>query len=113
MLSVQPPHDPHIAPQEYLEHYNPDEIILRPNVPDISRITTSARTDLAGYYAQIENLDFNVGRILRMLANMNLDRTTHVMFFSDHGDMHGSHGYVRKSSPWEEAQIGGHGTARG
>ena len=28
---------------------------------------------------------------------------THVMYFSDHGDMHGSHGQFRKMTPYEEA----------
>jgi arylsulfatase A-like enzyme len=103
VLSVQPPHDPHIAPPDDLARHTPDEIVLRPNVPDIPRITGSARRDLAGYYAQIENLDRNVGRVLMALEEMALTQNTHVLFFSDHGDMHGSHGYVRKSSPWEEA----------
>ncbi len=103
VLSVQPPHDPHVAPPAFAEKYNPEAIVLRPNVPDIPRITERARRDLAGYYAQIENLDWNVGRVLETLRTLGLDQTTHVFFFSDHGDMHGSHGYVRKSSPWEEA----------
>ena len=72
-------------------------------MPDIPRITEPARRELAGYYAQIENLDWNVGRVLDALRELGLDENTHVLFFSDHGDMHGSHGYVRKSSPWEEA----------
>jgi arylsulfatase A-like enzyme len=103
VLSVQPPHDPHVAPPEFAEKYDPERIVLRPNVPDIPRITGRARRDLAGYYAQIENLDWNVGRVLETLRELGLDENTHVLFFSDHGDMHGSHGYVRKSSPWEEA----------
>ena len=28
---------------------------------------------------------------------------THIIFFSDHGDMHGSQGQFLKTSPWEEA----------
>ena len=103
VLSVQPPHDPHVAPPAFAEKYDPARIVLRPNVPDIPRITARARRDLAGYYAQIENLDWNVGRVLAALRELDLDGHTHVLFFSDHGDMHGSHGYVRKSSPWEEA----------
>jgi arylsulfatase A-like enzyme len=102
-LSVQPPHDPHVAPPEYADRHRPEEIVLRPNVPDIPRITERARRDLAGYYAQVENLDWNLGRVMDALHELGLDQTTHVVFFSDHGDMHGSHGYVRKSSPWEEA----------
>ncbi|MDP6116961.1 MAG: sulfatase [Planctomycetota bacterium] len=103
VLSVQPPHDPHVAPPEYEERYDPDALELRPNVPDIPRITERTRKDLAGYYAQIENLDWNVGRVFESLKANGLDEDTHVAFFSDHGDMHGSHGYIRKSSPWEES----------
>ncbi|MEM7532044.1 MAG: sulfatase [Chloroflexota bacterium] len=103
ILSVQPPHDPHVAPPDYEERFDPATIKLRPNVPDIPRITERARRDLAGYYAQIENLDWNVGRVMETLRTQGIDDNTHVIFFSDHGDMLGSHGYWRKSSPWEEA----------
>lgn len=102
-LSVQPPHDPHVAPAEFAERHRPENIRLRPNVPPVERIEKAARESLCGYYAQVENLDWNVGRIMNALRRLGLDSSTHVMFFSDHGDMHGSHGYVRKSSPWEEA----------
>lgn len=103
VLSVQPPHDPHVAPPEYMERYSPESLTLRPNVPQIARIVERARGDLAGYYAQIENLDYNVGRVFRHLKKQGLSKNTWVFYFSDHGDMHGSHGYFRKSSPWEEA----------
>jgi arylsulfatase A-like enzyme len=103
VLSVQPPHNPHVAPPAFESRHDPESILLRPNVPDIPRITERAREELAGYYAQIENLDWNVGRVFDTLQALGLDENTHVFFFSDHGDMHGSHGYVRKSSPWEEA----------
>ena len=92
-----------MAPPEYAARHDPDDVVLRPNVPDIPRITERARRDLAGYYAQVENLDWNVGRVLATLQELGLDEDTHVVFFTDHGDMHGSHGYVRKTSPWEEA----------
>jgi arylsulfatase A-like enzyme len=103
VLSVQPPHNPHVAPPEYMRRHDPGQVVLRPNVPDIPRIREQARAELAGYYAQIENLDWNVGRVMAALRELGLEDTTHVVFFSDHGDMHGSHGYVRTSSPWEES----------
>ena len=103
VLSVQPPHNPHVAPPEYARRHDPGHVILRPNVPAVPRISEQARAELAGYYAQIENLDWNVGRVMAALRDLGLEGTTHVVFFSDHGDMHGSHGYIRKSSPWEEA----------
>lgn len=103
VLSVQPPHDPYVAPPETMGGYDPEDITLRPNVPPIERLQQAAKKDLAGYYAQIENLDMNVGRILDYLEETGLSENTWVFFFSDHGDMHYSHGYRRKSSPWEEA----------
>lgn len=103
VLSVQPPHNPHIAPEETMRNYSAEEIELRPNVPPVDRVRKAAREELAGYYAQIENLDNNVGRVLDYLEKSGRRENTHVIFFSDHGDMHGSHGYLRKSSPWEES----------
>ncbi len=103
VLSVQPPHDPYIAPGEFRKTHNGEHIELRPNVPPVSHIVTRARKELAGYYAMIENLDYNIGRIQKSLYDNNLAFETHILFFSDHGDMHGSHGQFRKTSPYEEA----------
>ena len=103
VLSVQPPHNPYVAPAEFLAKHNPAQIELRPNVPEIDPVQARARRELAGMYAMIENLDWNVGRIMNALKANSLDRDTFVIFFSDHGDMHGSHGQFLKTSPWEES----------
>jgi len=103
VLSVQPPHSPYKAPAEWMARHRPEDVVLRPNVPGLSRIQKRARRDLAGYYAMIENLDWNVGRILERLAATGLDEDTYVVFFSDHGDMHGSQGRIWKCVPWEES----------
>lgn len=113
VLSVQPPHDPYAAPESWMGRHSPATLALRPNVPAIPRIEEHARRELAGYYAMIENLDWNLGRIRAALAANGLAHNTHIIFFSDHGDMHGSHGQLRKTSPWEESIrvpfiIGGH-----
>ncbi len=102
-LSVQPPHDPCVAPAEFMGHHNAGGIEFRPNVPEIPRVRERAARELAGYYAMIENLDWNVGRVNEALTAAGLDLDTHVIFFSDHGDLHGSHGQFRKTSPWEES----------
>lgn len=103
VLSVQPPHTPNVAPAEDMARHTPGTVTLRPNVPPVPRVEELARRELAGYHAQIENLDHNVGRVLRRLReNDQLDDTL-VVFFSDHGDCMGSHGYREKSSPWEES----------
>jgi len=102
-LSVQPPHNPYLAPAEYMARHNPASTSLRPNVPPIARIREQAQRDLAGAYAMIENLDWNVGRVTRALDEAGLSDDTNIVFFSDHGDMHGSHGQFKKTSPWEES----------
>ena len=102
-LSVQPPHNPYVAPKQYLDRYHADQLQLRPNVPPITKVLATARRDLAGYYAMLENWDDNVGRIRQALSDAGLSLNTHIMLFSDHGDMHGSHGMYRKAKPFEES----------
>ncbi len=103
VMSVQPPHSPYKAPEEYMARHTPEDVVLRPNVPDIDEVKKWARRDLAGYYAMIENLDVNVGRVLAALEKAGMLDDTYIVFFSDHGDMHGSHGRILKCVPWEES----------
>jgi len=103
VLSVQPPHDPYIAPPEFHRDRNPASIQLRPNVPEVPWVRDRFRHDLCGYYAMVENLDWNVGRLRAALRRMDLDRETILIFFSDHGDCLGAHAQQQKSSPWEES----------
>jgi len=103
VLSVQPPHDPYIAPPEFMQKHRAAEIKLRENVPNIKRITDIARVELAGYYAMIENLDWNIGRIIENLLENELLFDTHIIYFSDHGDMHGSQGQFKKTNPYQES----------
>lgn len=103
ILSVQPPHNPYLAPAKYHRRYQPQKLQLRPNVAHNSIVENTVRHDLAGMYAMIENLDDNVGRIWNCLHENGLDRDTWIFFFSDHGDMHGSHGQFKKTAPWQES----------
>jgi arylsulfatase A-like enzyme len=103
VMSVQPPHSPYVAPEEWMAKHRPDDIQLRPNVSNVKRIMEEARRDLAGYYAMIENLDWNVGRIVDALKKAGLHDDTYIVFFSDHGDMHGSQARILKCVPWEES----------
>ena len=106
VLSVQPPHGPNFTPTNPVygaPRLHPATLQLRRNVPDVPWIRERTRLGLAGYYAMVENLDYNIGRIRSALTEMGVDRDTYVIFFSDHGDMMGSHGQFGKSSPWEES----------
>ncbi|SBW02092.1 Sulfatase [uncultured Eubacteriales bacterium] len=103
VLSVFPPHNPYLAPERFAEGLTPESIRLRPNVPPVPWVEQQARRELAGYYAMVRNLDWNVGRIVDALDTLRLADDTYIVFFSDHGDMHGSHGWFRKTNPYEES----------
>ena len=54
-----PPHDPYVAPDEYLRKYNPDALTLRANWKDGPRVPD--KKDLAAYYAAITAVDHQIG----------------------------------------------------
>lgn len=101
--SVQPPHDPYVAPPEYRQRWSAGNIQFRPNVPLAPSIRERAALEMAGYYAMVENLDHNLNRVMQALQAEGLAFNTHLMFFSDHGDMLGSQGQFRKMTPHEES----------
>lgn len=103
VMSVQPPHSPYVAPEEFLARHKAEDVRLRPNVPPVPRIMEKARRSLAGYYAMIENLDWNIGRIAEALKKTGQLKDTYIVFFSDHGDMHESQARILKCVPWEES----------
>ena len=119
VLSVQPPHSPMVPPTNppyasTVPHQS--AIQFRPNVPAARQLREEAADAHVGYYGMIENLDYNVGRILTALKALGIDRETYVVYFSDHGDMLASHGISGNSLPWEECiripfivgMVGGH-----
>ncbi|MFR8706504.1 MAG: sulfatase-like hydrolase/transferase [Subdoligranulum sp.] len=103
VLSVFPPHNPYLAPEQFAEGLCAENIKLRSNVPNVPWVKQQAQRELAGYYAMVRNLDWNVGRLVQALDKLNLADDTYIVFFSDHGDMHGSHGWFRKTNPYEES----------
>ena len=108
-LSVEAPHhgigrdgrDGQPAPPEYEARFTPATVELRGNVPP--HLEPQGRTKLAGYYAMIANLDHNVGRVLDWLEESGLAESTLVAFFSDHGELGGSHGHFGKYRPYDES----------
>lgn len=102
VLSWGPPHNPYeTAPQAYRDLYDPQEIALRPNVPE--DMADEAREWLAGYYAHCSAIDKSVGDILSTLDELKLADDTVLVFASDHGDMLGSQGMTRKQKPYDES----------
>jgi arylsulfatase A-like enzyme len=86
-----------------MRRFTPAGLEMRRNVAAVKACEEEARRELAGYYAMIENWDWNVGRVRQALDEAGLAFNTHLVFFSDHGDMHGSHGMFRKTNPYEES----------
>lgn len=108
LLGFSPPHDPYIAPPEYMAKYPPSEIVLRPNfVKGTMRGGRHPKEigpdDIAGYYAAIECIDDQIGRLSAALDELGLADNTLFIFTSDHGDMLGSNGYILKRKPYEES----------
>lgn len=102
MLSWGTPHAPyHTAPERYRALYEPDTLLLAPNVPD--SLQDQVRRDLAGYYAHATALDDQVGKIRAALAEAGIQDQTLILFTSDHGDLLGAHGAYKKQQPYEES----------
>ncbi|MFA4944527.1 MAG: sulfatase-like hydrolase/transferase [Lentisphaeria bacterium] len=57
----------------------------------------------AAYYAMVELLDRNVGRLVDALKRNGLWEDTVVVYFSDHGEMLGQHGRWHKEAFYEDA----------
>ncbi|MGH2354331.1 MAG: sulfatase family protein [Chloroflexota bacterium] len=92
------PHSPWVAPQEFLDLYDPATLRLPAFPPDVD--TTRPGTDYSdemlrkarhGYYAMVSEVDHHVGRIMAYLDELDLARDTIVVFTSDHGDWLGEH----------------------
>ncbi|MBL9204885.1 MAG: sulfatase-like hydrolase/transferase [Opitutaceae bacterium] len=98
VVSLEAPHPPYAAPAAGVKAPAPDSLVLRDNVPRGGELETRVRSELSGYYAQIEATD---RAITRLLETLRWD--TIVVFTSVHGDMHGAHGLLRKGWPHEES----------
>lgn len=104
VLSWGSPHAPYqTAPEKYRKMYNPDEITVRPNVPE--NLQDSARHLLAGYYAHCTALDDAMGKLVATLEDEGLAENTILLFTSDHGDMLLSRGVLKKQRPWDESLL--------
>ncbi len=102
-----PPHNPYVAPPEYMNMYHPDMLTMRANwsgpVQRARGQDLGSRSDIAGYYAAITFIDDEVGRIVAALKETGRLENTVIFITSDHGDMLGSHGTVLKRKPWAES----------
>jgi arylsulfatase A-like enzyme len=119
VLSVEPPHFPLIAPKDLERKWKKKDLKLPPNFlfqdkyppPGLkinAKSTMERRTSLKNlkkYYAMVENLELNVGRMLDFLEKTGLKKDTIIIFLSDHGEMGGTHcvSNIIKDHPYEES----------
>lgn len=104
VISVEPPHEPFVAPDTLEHEWRSREITLPPNF-DVSDPAERERIIRMrkNYNAMVENLDSNVGRLEGFLERSGLSKNTVVVFLSDHGELGGAHGLENKQWPYEES----------
>ncbi len=115
------PHYPHVAPVQYFRLYPfrkmnlplvppndwndmPTLAISRSNSANfgIDRYPDNQKRMWTGYLATVTYMDHQVGRILDELADLKLEKTTTVIFTSDHGYLLGEHHFWQKGNLREE-----------
>ncbi len=107
------PHAPWIAPQRFLDLYDPGQLeipryppeidILRPAEPEAPFSDEQLRRARQGYYAMISEVDHYVGQILDALDACGKLDDTIVVFTSDHGEWLGEHLRYGKGYPADDA----------
>lgn len=115
------PHDPRIAPPEYHEKFTKNPPPLPPNYMPVHpfnngemtirdeqlapwpRTPGEVRKQLGDYYASIEYLDAQIGRILDTLKSTGQYDNTMIIFTSDHGLAIGSHGLFGKQNLYDHS----------
>ncbi len=113
------PHDPLVIPPGYAEKYDPGRIPLPKNFTPrhpfdhgnaksrdeellpLPRTKGDIRDQLAAYYAVIDDMDAQIGRVLRKLEETGRRDNTIIIFTSDHGLAIGSHGLMGKQNMYE------------
>jgi arylsulfatase A-like enzyme len=105
------PHSPWVAPQQFLDLYDPDKLSIPSFPPDVRAVRENQpdycdqtlRAARQGYYAMISEVDHHVGRILHKLKELDLSEDTLVIFTSDHGEWLGYHLKYGKGFPADDS----------
>lgn len=104
-LSYNPPHLPYeLVPDRYYEKFKDLEVRYRENVPEnMQEKGGLLETQTRQYYAAVNGIDEQFGRILQYLKENNMEENTIVILSADHGEMLGSHGLMSKNVWYEES----------
>ena len=119
-LAPPHPHDPRVAPKEFLDKYEVAKMPLPPNYLPFHPFNTGdlfvrderlapwprtedeIRRHLRDYYADISCLDAQIGRIFQALKEVGEYDNTIFVFTGDQGVAIGSHGLMGKQSLYED-----------
>lgn len=124
------PHHPFDPPLEYLQRCNPEDMPLpkwrdgelknkplaqqrdhvgahdQPGFMDFATLSDDDKRRItAAYYAMVELIDDQVGRMVAALAASGQLENTIVIFMSDHGEMLGDHGFYLKGPHFYDEAI--------
>ncbi|KLU02153.1 Choline-sulfatase [Rhodopirellula islandica] len=123
-LAFNATHDPRQAPQEYLDKYPAENILvpanyqpLHPYAEEIGcgrnlrdeRLAPFPRTEYAvrvhrrEYYALLTHMDAMIGRILDSVEASGKADNTWIFFTADHGLAVGQHGLLGKQNPYDHS----------
>ncbi len=121
-VNIYDPHGPFDPPQEYLDRFDveslPEPLFRESDLVAQQRLAgvmfqtkakrpayPDAKLTLAKYWAQIELIDENIGRMLEALEETGQRENTVVIFTSDHGEMAGDHGLTKKGCRFYEGLV--------
>jgi arylsulfatase A-like enzyme len=120
-VNVFDPHAPFDPPQEYRDRYDssklPSPLFRQSDLANQLSIPGdfqnearppqefNAQDVIASYYAMIELVDENVGRLLASLEETEQRENTVIIFTSDHGETLGDHGLLTKGCRFYEGSV--------
>ena len=85
-----------VRPEDWEPFKDLDPEIPNPDFPNLN--VAKVKTQTREYLASVKSIDRNVGRILKLLQSLELDRNTIVIYTSDHGYNLGEHGVWYKGN---------------
>ncbi len=108
------PHHPFDPPADHCDWYDPDALTLLPGwteqcldidlklskgfFPHEKLTEAKLRKSMAYYYAMIQHIDEQVGRLVTLLKEKGLYDNTMIIYTSDHGDYMGFHHMLLKGN---------------
>lgn len=118
VISVEAPHPPYEPPEPYATRWKDRPVPLPTNFMVPSFVDSDAKgwsaplteadreqmiIERRASYAMTENLDDNIGRLMKKLRDEGIADETIIVVSSDHGDLCGSHALREKQYPFEES----------